>query len=386
MDGIVVNKQDELVMKLLHYFITEEGYNPIVLHGAKNEIWLENLDNPYKIVRIVSNYIHNDEQLNFDVFRANQIAKKIKKKTFCFKIKTLSIFINLGDNVHMMDNEEYKFNGMDCINVKDIDDISKYRFVIDEFPTITKNTKFSEDGFELFAKLSQDINEKSGEDARKAEDIFQKKTPIMTYILIAINTILFVLMYVLGNGSDDALTLLRFGASYPDFIKAGDYYRLLTSAFLHIGFLHFLFNNYALYVIGSQLEGFFGKVKYLIIYLGSAILGNLMSMLFSNSISAGASGAIFGLLGALLYFGYHYRVYLGTVVKSQIIPLILINLAIGFMMSGVNNASHIGGLIGGVLLAMAVGVRYKTSKFEQINGVIMTIIYTVFLVYLGFFR
>lgn len=386
MDGIVVNKQDELVMKLLHYFITEEGYNPIVLHGAKNEIWLENLDNPYKIVRIVSNYIHNDEQLNFDVFRANQIAKKIKKKTFCFKIKTLSIFINLGDNVHIMDNEEYKFNGMDCINVKDIDDISKYRFVIDEFPTITKNTKFSEDGFELFAKLSQDINEKSGEDARKAEDIFQKKTPIMTYILIAINTILFVLMYVLGNGSDDALTLLRFGASYPDFIKAGDYYRLLTSAFLHIGFLHFLFNNYALYVIGSQLEGFFGKVKYLIIYLGSAILGNLMSMLFSNSISAGASGAIFGLLGALLYFGYHYRVYLGTVVKSQIIPLILINLAIGFMMSGVNNASHIGGLIGGVLLAMAVGVRYKTSKFEQINGVIMTIIYTVFLVYLGFFR
>lgn len=386
MDGIVVNKQDELVMKLLHYFITEEGYNPIVLHGAKNEIWLENLDNPYKIVRIVSNYIHNDEQLNFDVFRANQIAKKIKKKTFCFKIKTLSIFINLGDNVHIMDNEEYKFNGMDCINVKDIDDISKYRFVIDEFPTITKNTKFSEDGFELFAKLSQDINEKSGEDARKAEDIFQKKTPIMTYILIAINTILFVLMYVLGNGSDDALTLLRFGASYPDFIKAGDYYRLLTSAFLHIGFLHFLFNNYALYVIGSQLEGFFGKVKYLIIYLGSAILGNLMSMLFSNSISAGASGAIFGLLGALLYFGYHYRVYLGTVVKSQIIPLILINLAIGFMMSGVNNAAHIGGLIGGVLLAMAVGVRYKTSKFEQINGVIMTIIYTVFLVYLGFFR
>ena len=79
MDGLIVDKQDELVMKLLHYFITEEGYNPIVLHGAKNEIWLENLDNPYKIIRIVTNYIHNDEQLNFDVLRANQIAKKIKK-------------------------------------------------------------------------------------------------------------------------------------------------------------------------------------------------------------------------------------------------------------------------------------------------------------------
>lgn len=386
MDGLIVDKQDELVMKLLHYFITEEGYNPIVLHGAKNEIWLENLDNPYKIIRIVTNYIHNDEQLNFDVLRANQIAKKIKKKTFCFKIKTLSIFINLGDNVHILDNEEYKFNNIDCINLKDMEDISKYRFVIDEFPDITRNTKFPEDGFELFAKLSREISEKSGEDAKKAEDIFQKRKPIMTYILIGINTILFVLMYILGNGSDDALTLLKFGASYPNLIREGEYYRLLTSAFLHIGFLHFLFNNYALYVIGSQLESFFGKTKYLIIYLGSAIFGNLMSLLFTNSISAGASGAIFGLLGALLYFGYHYRVYLGTVVKSQIIPLIIINLGIGFAMSGVNNAAHIGGLIGGCLLAMNVGVKYKSTKSDQINGAVMTLIYTAFLIYMGFFR
>lgn len=386
MDGLIVDKQDELVMKLLHYFITEEGYNPIVLHGAKNEIWLENLDNPYKIIRIVTNYIHNDEQLNFDVLRANQIAKKIKKKTFCFKIKTLSIFINLGDNVHILDNEEYKFNNIDCINLKDMEDISRYRFVIDEFPDITRNTKFPEDGFELFAKLSREINEKSGEDAKKAEDIFQKRKPIMTYILIGINTILFVLMYILGNGSDDAITLLKFGASVPNLIREGEYYRLLTSAFLHIGFLHFLFNNYALYVIGSQLESFFGKTKYLIIYLGSAIFGNLMSLLFTNSISAGASGAIFGLLGALLYFGYHYRVYLGTVVKSQIIPLIIINLGIGFAMSGVNNAAHIGGLIGGCLLAMTVGVKYKSTKSDQINGAVMTLIYASFLIYMGFFR
>ena len=175
MDGLIVDKQDELVMKLLHYFITEEGYNPIVLHGAKNEIWLENLDNPYKIIRIVTNYIHNDEQLNFDVLRANQIAKKIKKKTFCFKIKTLSIFINLGDNVHILDNEEYKFNNIDCINLKDMEDISKYRFVIDEFPDITRNTKFPEDGFELFAKLSREISEKSGEDAKRQRIFFKKE-------------------------------------------------------------------------------------------------------------------------------------------------------------------------------------------------------------------
>ena len=86
MDQIIVTKNDELVMKLLHYFITEKGYNPIILHGAKDEIWLENLNEEYEIVRIVSNYIHNDEQLNTDLFRTKQIVKKIKRKNFLYMI------------------------------------------------------------------------------------------------------------------------------------------------------------------------------------------------------------------------------------------------------------------------------------------------------------
>ena len=381
-----VNTQDEIIMKLLHYFITKEGYNPIVLHGAQNEIWLENLENPYKIVRIVSNYIHNDEQFNYDLFRAKQISQKIRKKTFSFNIKTLSIFTNLGDNVHMPEDESYKFENIDCINIRNIEDISKYRFIIDEFPTIVKSTTFKQKGLDLFIKLSTEINEKSGIDAKKAENVFKKKYPIMTYILIGINILMFALMYIIGKGSTNAKTLINFGASYPPLIRVGEYYRLITSAFLHIGIWHLIFNMYSLYIIGAQLENFFGKGKFLIIYLGSAIFGNLMSLLFFDGISAGASGAIFGLLGALIYFGYHYRVYLGTVVKSQIIPLILINLCLGFSINGINNSAHIGGLVGGILLSIGVGVKYKTSKFEQINGIIVTLIYTAFLVYLGFFR
>ena len=95
----MVNKIDEITMKLMHYFITEKNYNPVILQGAKNEIWLENLNSDYKIIRIVSNYIHNNEQLNFDLYRSSTIIKKIKKQTFSFSMNTLSIFINLGDNV-----------------------------------------------------------------------------------------------------------------------------------------------------------------------------------------------------------------------------------------------------------------------------------------------
>ena len=118
MEQIVINKNDELVMKLLHYFITEMGYSPIVLHGAKDEIWLEKLDGDYQIVRIVSNYIHNNDQLNFDLFRTRQIMKQIKKKTFSFNMNTLSLFVNLGDNVDI--NQYLHTDNIDCASIQTI--------------------------------------------------------------------------------------------------------------------------------------------------------------------------------------------------------------------------------------------------------------------------
>ena len=378
-----IDKNDEIVMKLLHYFITEQGYSPIILQGAQNEIWLENLNGEHKIIRIVSNYIHNNEQFDFDIYRTKQIMKKIKKKTMSLSINALSIFINLGENV---DTEITNFENIDCVYLDDIKDLNKYEFIKSEFPTITKNTKFKEKGMELFLKLTNEISKKSESESMKAEDIFAKKKPVITYAIITINIILFILMYIFGSGSTDAQTLIDFGANYAPLIKVGEYYRLITSAFLHIGLMHLLVNCYALYVIGPQVESFFGKTKYIIIYVSSAIFGNLLSMLFTDAISAGASGAIFGLLGSVLYFGYHYRVYLEGVLRSQIIPLIVINLGLGFVLSGINNAAHIGGLIGGLLVSMAVGVKYKSTNSQRTHGIIMTLILAIFLIYMVFIR
>lgn len=382
MEG-TINKQDALVMKLLHYFITEQNYSPIILQGAQNEIWLENLNEDYKVIRIVSNYIHNDEQFDFDIYRTKQIMKKIKKKTMSLSINALSIFINLGDNVNLSNT---KIDNIDCAYIGDIEDLNKYEFIKNEFPTITKKTTFKEKDMELFIKLTSEISEKSESEAEKAEDVFSKKKPIVTYSLILINVVAFMLMYIFGSGSTDTATLVKFGANVPSLIKAGEYYRLITSAFLHIGLLHLLVNCYALYVIGPQIESFFGKIKYIIIYLMSAIFGNLLSILFFNGISAGANGAIFGLLGAMLYFGYHYRIYLDGVLKSQVIPLIIMNLALGFILSNVNNAAHIGGLIGGILVSGMLGVKYKSTKSDKINGLIMTLIYAGFLIFVAFIR
>ena len=380
MSDVMVSNIDENVMKLLHYFITIQGYNPIVLHGAENEIWLENMDSDYKIVRIVSNYIHNDEQFKFDVFRTKQIVKKIKKQTFSAKINTLSIYINLGENVTVSED----INNMSFVNIKDTKDLKKYDNVMKIFPDITNETNFKEEGMDLFIKLTQDINKKNEKDNEIASDVFKSKKPYVTLGIIFINFVVFLLMYILGNGSTDSNTLVKFGALYKPFVLNGDYFRIVTTAFLHIGVIHLLVNNYSLYVLGSQMESFLGKFKFLFVYLVSAISGSLMSLIFTDALSAGASGAIFGLLGSMLYFGYNYRVFLGNVLKSQIIPLIILNLFIGFVLPGIDNAAHIGGLVGGVFATMAVGLKYKTSTFEKVNGIIILILYLVFLGFVVF--
>lgn len=373
MEVLSISQNDEIIMKLLHYFVTEQNYNPIVLKGAQNEIWLENLQSEYKIVRLVSNYIHNDDQMEMDIYRTEQIMKSIKKKTMSFNLNALSIFVNLGENVNLdIDN-----SNIACVDIKEIEDLNKYEFVLDEFPTITAKTDFKEKGMELFMKLTSEIGEKSNNDAKKAEDVFTKKEPIITRILLAINIIVFILSFIYGEKD-----IINFGANYGPFVKNGQLYRLITSMFIHVDFIHFFFNMYALYVIGPQIESFYGKWKYLLIYLGSGIIGNLLSIMFNlNGVSIGASGAIFGLLASLVYFGYHYRVYLDGVIKSQIIPIILLNLAIGFITPSIDNAAHVGGLIGGYLLSMALGVKYKSSKSNIINGIIMLSIFTIFLIF-----
>ena len=175
-------------------------------------------------------------------------------------------------------------------------------------------------------------------------------------------------------------------ANYGPAVEAGQIYRLFTSVFLHISFFHFLFNMYALYIIGPQIENFFGKWRYLIIYLGSGLVGNLLSIAFNlGTFSLGASGAIFGLLGSLIYFGYHYRVYLDSVIKSQIIPLIFLNLCIGFMFTGIDNAAHIGGLIGGLFIALALGVEQNDKEKFKVNGIIVSTIFIAFLFYTLFY-
>ena len=376
MDEIIIKSDDLLVMNLINYFITEEDYKPMIIHGINDEIWLENLDNNYKIVRIVSHHIHNKEQLDFDKFKLSKIVKQVKRKTLSFKVKVLSIYTDIED--------EKILNNDDVLITKE-KDINNPKLV-SAFPDIVEKTNRKEDGLEYFIKVTDNINKKNEKRNKIAEKIFSYKQPIVTYIIMAICIILFILMELSG-GSTNSQTLLKYGANLDVLVKNGEYYRLFTCIFLHIGIMHLLCNMYSLYIIGREVENLFGKIKYIIIFILSGIFGSIMSLAFThNTISAGASGAIFGLLGALLYFGMHYRTYLGEAIKRSIIPIIVVNLIIGFFAEGIDLAAHIGGLVGGVLVAMMVGVPDKSKIKDIINGTILTIIYLIFISYLAFWR
>lgn len=382
MSTVVMNKKDEIIMRLVHYFVTEQNYTPIVVNGVKDEIWLENQDGPYKIIRINANYIHNEEQYKFDLFKIKNVMRQIKRKTVSFSMNTLNILLDVNENV-TLENEKH-INSVIVKNIKD----AKKKLTTSNFPDISEKLLDDTTGMELILNVTKDINEKTEKDNKVYESTFKPKKIVVTTALIAICVVAFFITFIASSGNLDVYALLKYGANYAPYVKTGgiQVMRLVTCAFLHANIFHLLFNMYSLYIIGSQLENYVGKWKFIGIYLISAISGSLLSCVFSESVSVGASGAIFGLLGAILYFGYHYRLYLGSVLRNQIIPLIVLNLMLGFLSSGIDNAAHVGGLIGGYLSMMAFGIDGKSDHAEKVNGRIVLVIYLIFLCYVIFFR
>ncbi len=368
---------NDTIIKLMHYFLTIKKYNPIILQGLKDELWLENMDEDYKIIRIVSKHIHNKEQYEYDKNRLHFILKQIKRKTFSFKLKTLTIYTDINDNVDLYSDKDLDFIKFDYNdNIKNNPIINKY------FVDIDKSLNKKEEGIELLKIIGDDITKSNIKKNEEVKSIFRNIKPRMTDALIIINILIFIIQLILGN--DFIITHLGLHPFYV--LEHHQFYRLITSMFLHANIIHILFNMYALYIIGPQIENFYGRVKFGIIYLVSGIFGSLFSILFTQSWSVGASGAIFGLLGAILYFGYHYRIYLGDVIKSQIIPVIIINLLIGFMSTGIDNAAHIGGLLGGICASMIVGINKNNDKTSRINEIIISLIFIAFILYMVFFR
>ena len=180
-----------------------------------------------------------------------------------------------------------------------------------------------------------------------------RRTPVTIFLLLAIGA--GFVLETLAGGSTDQRVLVATGANYAPLVWQGQWWRLLTSVFLHIGLAHLLLNGWALFQLGALFELWLGSIQLLVVFLVSGVVGSLASLLWSHGLSAGASGAIFGLIGALIAFLVRRHDMLSPAGRSILGQLVLwaaINIVFGLSMPGIDNAAHFGGAAAGFLLGL----------------------------------
>jgi rhomboid protease GluP len=199
--------------------------------------------------------------------------------------------------------------------------------------------------------------------------------PIAVYVLVGINVLVYLislgLTYAAGRagtlGTPDGLVLRALGWKENHLIAAGQYWRLITATFLHGSTVHILFNGYALWALGPETERIYGSGRFLALYFLSGLAGSIASYALSSANSVGASGAIFGLFGALLAFYYVNRGLLGGLAQGQIQSMgsvIVFNLIIGFVVPGVDYYAHLGGLAAGTLSGWMLAPRFSVNRMR----------------------
>jgi rhomboid protease GluP len=185
--------------------------------------------------------------------------------------------------------------------------------------------------------------------------------PRATYVMMGLLIVVFVIE-TLAGGSEQPRVLVNLGANYAPYVTAGEYWRLFTANFLHIGLMHIAFNLYALYIVGTEVEMFYGPWRFLVIYLLSGLSGAIASYAFTYGLSAGASTAVFGLIGTLVAFFTRNRAVFGEMSRTRLTNLIVviaINLFYGLSVSFIDMWGHVGGFVGGFILGWLLCPFYQ---------------------------
>ncbi|WP_127836499.1 rhomboid family intramembrane serine protease [Clostridium prolinivorans] len=271
-------------------------------------------------------FIKSDEE-KYDDF---SLLEHLQLKLNCYDIDIVKIYL--------IDVKEYNLE-LNYTNLKD-----------DLIYIDYKNNKIIKYGYkdqDFVQELASIIY--NNEIANKKEK--EKFKPIITYCIISLNIIIYIVTAILSKNIfySDINVLIHLGAKYNPYIRQGQFYRLITCMFLHGGIVHLALNMYSLYSIGPLVEKLYGKIKYIIIYFVSGIMSSLFSFMFSQGVSIGASGAIFGLLGTIFVFAIKMKEIVGKDFLKNITSVIVANLILGLTISNIDNFGHLGGIIGGII-------------------------------------
>ena len=366
--------------RLVDFLVTECQYKIIYLSEDQQEIWLEEQSGAikYPVIRLFRIDLDWSNWLSRDMERTSLNAERIRRTLRNRSLKVESMYITAFPPVdsfaHLIDKpfisadkkveiktilldrsiEEWELAGHTIADLNVVPDTEEER-----------NAQIETYKEDVFTHIKQNEQEE--------RQLFHFGKPFISYLFIAIQIIMFFLMEGSG-GSTNSETLINWGAKVNYLIADGEWWRLITPIFLHIGILHLLMNSIALYYVGPLIERIFGNSRFLFIYLFAGFSGVFASYLLSPSLSAGASGAIFGCFGALLYFAWQFPKLFFRVMGWNVIIIIIINLIFGFTIQGIDNAGHIGGLVGGFLATAIVHFPKKKSWKIQLSALVMTLL------------
>lgn len=360
-----IDSQDYFYWRLVYELVTKHRFRIINLYDH-GEVWLQRMEwRDKKIIRLVRYDINWANLLERDMAKVLRSIDLYKQQSYSKKADFYNIYVSTYPPV---DDWKYQVENRNHVRVAVIELANREQeaeklFKLMNLPTPEFKSWFSDivDPLVLINRLRQIEKKRKQEE----NDLLFAKKPFLTYILVAINLIMFLLLELVGSGSTNLSTLIKFGAKYNTAILEGDWWRFITPMFLHIGFLHLLMNTLALYYLGISVERIYGMWRFFIIYFAAGITGGVASFAFTTQVSAGASGAIFGCFGALLYFGVaHPSLFLRTM-GWNVFVVVAINLAFGFLVPMVDNSAHIGGLIGGFLASAIVHLPNHKKSLRQ---------------------
>ena len=364
--------------RLVDFLVTECQYKIIYLSEDQQEIWLEEQSGAikYPVIRLFRIDLDWSNWLSRDMERTSLNAERIRRTLRNRSLKVESMYITAFPPVdsfaHLIDKPFISADKKVEIKTVLLDrSIEEWELAGHTIADLNVVPDTEEERNAQIETYKEDVFTHIKQHEQEERQLLHFGKPFISYLFIAIQIIMFFLMEGSG-GSTNSETLINWGAKVNYLIADGEWWRLITPIFLHIGILHLIMNSIALYYVGPLIERIFGNSRFLFIYLFAGFSGVFASYLLSPSLSAGASGAIFGCFGALLYFAWQFPKLFFRVMGWNVIIIIIINLIFGFTIQGIDNAGHIGGLVGGFLATAIVHFPKKKSWKIQLSALVIT--------------
>lgn len=358
---IKLNIESEFVLNLVTYFTQQENY---LFIGNENEIWLENLSHPK--VQLI--YINAQKRMtamhaSYITHKADIISKQIKRKFLMPRIQIL--ILNACEFDAVVENNEQQY--VPIVNVENAEDAYHNKILNGLFPMISK-FNLNANMAEIAIKLQAETRRRATNEVRMAR---LKVTPIVNNTYVVLLIVCFAYLWFRTRELPSNFVAIHYGSTYNPLIVAGEYWRLITSAFMHLEPMHLMFNAVFIYRFGAMVESVLGKWRMAVIILVSAITASLFSFALSPNHSLGASGVAYGFIGVLVFLGFEMRKTFMPLLKQLIVPMLIISTMFSLFVPNIDHFGHLGGLIGGFLTATIVGVP-KVKPF--IARTVLTII------------